>query len=105
MAPEEEGGEEGQQEARQRQYQERLRQLQMDMKKKELLRKMLSDPAYERMMNVRLSNPELYEKVVQSLAYVAQSGKHMGQISDAQLYSLLAKMTERKDTTIEFRRK
>ncbi len=105
MAPEEEGGEEGQQETRQRQYQQRMQQLQMDMKKKELLRKMLSDPAYERMMNVRLSSPELYEKVVQSLAYVAQSGKHMGKISDEQLYSLLAKMTERKDTTIEFRRK
>ncbi len=66
---------------------------------------MLSDAAYARMTNVRLSSPELYEKVVQSLAYIAQSGKAMGRISDEQLYSLLAKMTEKKETTIEFKRK
>ncbi|VVC01844.1 DNA-binding protein [uncultured archaeon] len=104
MAPEDEGGEEGQ-DPRQKLYQQRMQQMQMEMKKKELLRRMLSDPAYERMMNVRLSSPELYEKVVQSLAYVAQSGKRMGKISDGQLYSLLAKMSEKKETSIEFRRK
>ena len=104
MAPEDEGGEEAQ-DPRQRLYQQRMQQLQMEMKKKELLRRMLSDPAYERMMNVRLSNPELYEKVVQSLAYVAQSAKRMDKISDGQLYSLLGKMTEKRETSIEFRRK
>ncbi len=92
--------------ARQRAYQKKLQSIQLDMKKKELLRKMLSDSAYERMMNVRLSNPELYEKVIQSLAYVAQSGRQMqGKISDEQLYSLLEKMSEKRETSIEFRRK
>ncbi|MCX8194676.1 MAG: hypothetical protein N3G22_01030 [Candidatus Micrarchaeota archaeon] len=97
---EEEADEEAQQ-----QLQAKLQKLQIEMKKKELLRKMLSNEAYERMMNVRLSNPELYEKVVHSLAYIAQSGRSMGQISDEQLYSLLARMSQRKETSIEFRRK
>lgn len=97
--------EESQQEIRAA-YQKRLQQAQAEMQKKELLRRMLSDSAYERMMNVRMASPELYEKVVSSLAYVVQSGKKMsGKISDEQLYALLAKMTERRETSIEFRSK
>lgn len=97
-------GDSEQQEA-QKLYEKRMRALQLEMQKKELLRGMLSPEAYERMSNVRLSSPELYEKVVSSLAYLAQSGKKMGKISDEQLYALLAKMTERRETSIEFRSK
>ncbi|MFA4983483.1 MAG: DNA-binding protein [Candidatus Micrarchaeia archaeon] len=86
-------------------YQKRLQALRLDMQKRELLRGMLSPEAYERMANVRMSSPELYDKVVSSLAYLAQSGKKMGKISDEQLYALLAKMTERRETSIEFRSK
>ena len=86
-------------------YQKRLQALQLEMQKKELLRNMLSPEAYARMSNVRMSSPELYDKVVSSLAYLAQSGKKIGKISDEQLYALLAKMTERRETTIEFRSK
>ncbi len=99
-----ENEEEGQDE-RQKLYSQRLQQMQLEMQKKELLRRMLSDPAYERMMNVRLSSPELYEKVVSSLAYLAQNGKMNEKVSDEQLYRLLSKMTEKRDTTIEFRSK
>jgi programmed cell death protein 5 len=98
-------GEEEEQDPRQKLYEKRMQQMQAEMQKKELLRRMLTDSAYERMMNVRLSKPELYDKVVSSLAYVAQSGKQMEKLTDEQLYSLLAKMTERKETSIEFRRK
>ena len=86
-------------------YQKRLQALQLEMQKKELLRNMLSPQAYERMSNVRMSSPELYDKVVSSLAYLAQSGKKIGKISDEQLYALLVKMTERHETSIEFRPK
>ena len=99
--------EEGENEQAQAQqlYQKRLQALQLEMQKKELLRNMLSPQAYERMSNVRMSSPELYDKVVSSLAYLAQSGKKIGKISDEQLYALLAKMTERRETKIEFRSK
>jgi DNA-binding TFAR19-related protein (PDSD5 family) len=56
-------------------------------------------------MNVRIANPELYEKVVNSLAYVAQSGKQMAKVTDEQLRELLSKMTEKRETSIEFRHK
>jgi len=91
--------------SRQKLYEKRMQQLQMDMQKKELLRRMLSEGAYERMMNVRIASPELYEKVVSSLAYVAQSGKSMAKITDEQLRELLAKMAEKRETSIEFRHK
>jgi len=84
---------------------QKLRQLQLEAQKKELLKKMLDEAGYSRMMNVRLSSPELYEKVISSLAYVAQSGKHAGKIPDEQLYRLLQKMTQSRETSIEFRRK
>jgi programmed cell death protein 5 len=100
---EEEGGEE--QDSRQTLYQQRMQQMQIELQKKELLRRMLSDAAYERMMNVRLSAPEKYERIVQSLAHLAQSGKVTGKFSDEQLYSLLARMSDRRETSIEFRRK
>ena len=96
---------EGENEQAQQLYQKRLQALQLEMQKKELLRNMLSPQAYERMSNVRMSSPELYDKVVSSLAYLAQSGKKIGKISDEQLYALLAKMTERHETSIEFRPK
>ena len=86
-------------------YNKRLQQMQAEAQKKELLRRMLSDEAYSRMMNVRLSSPELYERVVASLAYVAQSGKAMGRIEDSQLYSLLQKLTQKRETSIEFKSK
>jgi len=85
--------------------QQRMQQVQLEMQKRDLLRRMLTDSAYERMTNVRLSSPELYDKVVSSLAYIAQSGKPMERISDEQLYSLLARMTGERETKIEFRRK
>ena len=97
--------EEEEQDESRRLYEQKMRTMQLEAQKKELLRKMLDEKGYERMMNVRLSKPELYEKVIQSLAYVAQSGKHEGRIPDEQLYKLLQKMTSERQTSIEFRRK
>ena len=98
--------ESGREESAQDLYRKRLQALQMEMKKKELLRNMLTPSAYERMMNVRMSSPELYEKVVGSLAYLAQSGKAgAGKISDGQMYELLSKLTQRRETSIEFKSK
>jgi programmed cell death protein 5 len=83
----------------------RMQQLQLEMQKKQLLRRMLTEDAYSRMMNVRMSSPELYDKVISSLAYVAQSGKATGKFSDEQIHSLLVKMTSKPETKIEFRSK
>ncbi|MCX6769821.1 MAG: hypothetical protein NT051_04040 [Candidatus Micrarchaeota archaeon] len=87
-------------------YAQKMQAMQLEMQKKELMRKMLSEGAYERMMNVRLANPEVYEKIVNSLAYMAQSGKQMeGRITEEQLLSLLKKLSPTRETKIEFRSK
>jgi DNA-binding TFAR19-related protein (PDSD5 family) len=102
----EQEGQEEQQAQMQQLYQKRLQAMQLEMQKKEVLRRMLSEAAYERMMNVRLSSPELYDKVINSLLYVSQSGRQMeGKISDEQLYALLQKMTQKRETSIEYRSK
>jgi len=85
--------------------QKKLQQLQLEMQKKEILRRMLDDGAYSRMMNVRMSSPELYDKVVSSLAYLAQSGKIRSKLSDEQVRALLVQMTAKPETKIEFRSK
>ena len=54
-------------------YQKRLQQMQQDAQKRELLKKLMEPSAYERMTNVRISNPELYEKVVSSLLEAASA--------------------------------
>jgi len=89
----------------QKYYAKRMQQMQAEAQKRSLLQRMLSPEAYSRMSNVRLSNPELYDQVVNSLAYVAQSGKQGGKITDEQLYSLLVKLTQKPETSIEFRSK
>ena len=101
-----EGNEENQQQEELRAaYQKRLQQMQLEQQKKGLLKKMMDPAAYERMANVRMANPELYEKVVSSLAYVAQSGRRMEIISEEQLVGLLTKMTAKPETKIEFKKK
>jgi DNA-binding TFAR19-related protein (PDSD5 family) len=44
--------------------------------------------------------------VVGSLAYLAQSGKAgAGKITDKQLYELLSRLTQKRETSIEFKSK
>ena len=100
-----EGNEGGHQEELRAAQQKRLQQLQADQQKRELLRKMMDPGAYERMTNVRMANPDLYENVVSSLAQIAQSGRRMERITEEQLVGLLTKMTARPETKIEFKKK
>jgi DNA-binding TFAR19-related protein (PDSD5 family) len=56
------------------------------------------------MMNVRISNPAVYNQVVNSLAYFVQSGQYT-KITDQQLYKLLAKFSQKRESKIEFKEK
>ena len=78
---------------------------QVDAQKRAVLLKLLTAEAYERVMMVKSTSPELYDKVVGTLAYLAQNGQVRGKIDDETLVKLLAKMTERRETSIEFKRK
>lgn len=64
------------------------------------------DPnAYERLMNIRASNRELYMQIAQVLINIAQSNKSIQKITEQQLVDLINRMTQKKETKIEFKHK
>ncbi len=88
-----------------RAYAKRVRQLQIEQQKRELARKLMTPEAYERLANVRMANNELYSQLLDLVISLAQSGRATGRITEEQLKSILAKLTYRPDTRIEFRHK
>ncbi len=86
-------------------YAKRMRELQMEQQKKELARKYMTPGAYERLMNVRVANYELYSQLVNFILSLAQSGKATSRITEEQLKSILAKLTYKPEPTIEFKHK
>jgi len=78
---------------------------QIEAQKKELLLKLLEPAAYERMMNVRMASPSVYDGAVAAVAYLYQNRQIGGKISDMQLLSLLKKLTAKKEGEIKFMRK
>ncbi|MFA6036078.1 MAG: DNA-binding protein [Candidatus Micrarchaeia archaeon] len=70
-----------------------------------LLQEVLEPPAYERFMNVRLSNPELYMKVSQMLVQLHMQKQLTGKVSEKDLRALLAKLTERREPEFKISRK
>ncbi|EQD60614.1 DNA-binding protein [mine drainage metagenome] len=81
------------------------RKMQEEQQKKEILRKFLDDAGYERMMNVRISSPELYDQVVGLIVSLVQSRRITGKMTDAQLRSILERATYRPEPKIEFKHK
>ncbi len=77
----------------------------MEGQKRALLSSLLEPSAYERIMNVRIASPELYERIIQVLAYLAQNRQLKGKVSEGDLKRMLAKLTERRETSIEFKSK
>ncbi|MGB9732329.1 MAG: DNA-binding protein [Candidatus Micrarchaeia archaeon] len=83
----------------------RLRELQIEQQKREIVRKYLEPNAYERLMNVRVSNYELYAQLLDLIISMAQSNRLPGRITDKQLVDLLTKLTARPEPKIEFKHK
>lgn len=82
-----------------------LKSMQEEQQRKDVMRQLLDPKAYERLMNIRISNQELYNQMVNIIISLAQTNRINGKMSDAQLVSILDKVTVRKDTTIQFRHK
>jgi DNA-binding TFAR19-related protein (PDSD5 family) len=88
---------------------ERMRQL-LDKRKAEeqlkaALRKSLDTAAYERLMNVKLSNPELFALAAR---YVAAGSQRLGRpLTDGELRTVLARLKgeNERPTSITFDRK
>jgi len=78
----------------------------VEQQKKFLLKQVVDDAAYERLMNVRLANPELYNNVVNLLLVYARSGKLASRITEAQILQVLKELSGgKRETTITINRK
>jgi len=70
-----------------------------------VLRVVLAPQAYERLMNVRISNPELYANVARLLVTLYSNKQLSGKVGEKELLSFLAKLTERREGGIHISRK
>lgn len=80
------------------------REQEMEAQRQNILRKILTQDARERLARVRLARPDVVSSVEQQLIMLAQSGRVRGQVDDSTLKQLLAKvMPEKREIKIERR--
>ena len=80
------------------------KQMQQDQQIRSMLRQLLDNGAYERMMNIRASNPDLYQQLAQLIVSLAQSNQ-LAHVTEKQLVDLIDRLTRRPEPKIEFRHK
>ena len=82
------------------------RRREQEARLKMVLQQLLEPAALERLNNIRMSSPDLFEQLVQLLVTLYQQGKISGRVSEEQLKSLVARVLESKrEPKITFSRK
>ncbi|MEM2136526.1 MAG: DNA-binding protein [Candidatus Methanomethylicia archaeon] len=76
----------------------------MEAAKQEVLRKILTPEARNRLNNLKIVKPEVVEQLEVQLIQLAQSGKVKVPITDEQLKNILMQLTSKKPTRILWRR-
>ncbi len=89
----------------QNRYQEAVKRAQVEQQLAEIAKRLLDAPAYERLTNIKSSNPELYRQLVNMLISLAQQNRINGKITEVQFKDLLQRLTQKEERTIEFKRK
>ena len=82
-----------------------MRALQAEQQRKEIAKRLMTPEAYERLMNVRLSNHELYVQLLNFIVSMAQSSKITSKLTEEQLKQILARLTYKPEPTIEIKHK
>ncbi|MDE1874368.1 MAG: hypothetical protein KGI04_04630 [Candidatus Micrarchaeota archaeon] len=88
-----------------KEMQRRLREMQAEQERKATVKRLMTPGAYERLMNVRVSNHELYSQLLDLLIAMARSNRVTGQITEVQLRDLLTRLTYKPESKIEFKHK
>ncbi|MDE1851763.1 MAG: hypothetical protein KGH69_03695 [Candidatus Micrarchaeota archaeon] len=83
----------------------RVRAMQVEQQKRSIAQKFMEPDAYERLMNVRVANYQLYSQLVDLIIAMAQQNRIQGKMTDEQLRDLLSRLTYRPDAKIEFKHK
>ncbi|MGC8669871.1 MAG: DNA-binding protein [Candidatus Micrarchaeia archaeon] len=82
-----------------------IKRAQIEEQTKTLMRQLLDSEAYERLMIIKTSNPDLYAQLVNFIITLVQSNKIIGKLTDSQLRALLEKITSKREPSIEFKHK
>ena len=82
-----------------------MKRQQIEQQKREIVRKLMDQAAYDRLMNIKISNQDLYSQLVDLVISLAQSNRIQGKLTEAQLLQILEKVTYRPDTKIEYKHK
>jgi len=75
----------------------------LQKERQELLKRLLTPEAIQRLSNVRLARPEVAENVENQIIALAQSGRLNRMITDGELKAILARLTEKREIKIERR--
>ena len=70
-----------------------------------VLRTAMEPEAYERLMNVRISSPELYMQVARVIVTMYSNKQLAAKVKDKELQELLARLTAKHEGTIDIKRK
>ncbi|MCL5011673.1 MAG: DNA-binding protein [Candidatus Marsarchaeota archaeon] len=72
-----------------------------EIRARALLKSLLEQEAYERMSNIKISNPELYSRLVSIIISLAQRGQIKKKITEEQLKLLVSQiLSQRKEGSI-----
>jgi len=85
--------------------QKRMQEQQLEQQKRDILKRFLTVEAYERVANVRIANPEVYNKLIEVIISMYQSNRLPGKINEEQVKDLLARLTTKEEPKIEFKHK
>ncbi|MFI5412506.1 MAG: DNA-binding protein [Candidatus Micrarchaeales archaeon] len=103
MANEEEGAHD--QKRLRKALMEQLKRQQIEQQKREVIKKLMDQAAYDRLMNIKIANNDLYTQLVDLIINLAQSNRLQGKLTEQQLLQILEKVTYRPDTKIEYKHK
>lgn len=82
------------------------RQRQAEIALRSALQQLLEPAAFERLSNIRLSNPALYQQVASLVLSAYKSGQVAGKLSEEDLKKIVSRLVaQRKEPEIKFMRK
>ena len=80
---------------KQQELEELRKRMQLEEQKKALLRRILTPDAYERMINVKTANQDMYNMALSIITNAVQTGRMRTPINDNQLKQILMKLAQR----------